>query len=131
MSLLLPPLLVMAVIFVLSAQTSDAHDRPLWEILLRKLGHVSEYTALTLVWWRAIVGLRLGAPRTTALLLAGVVSLAYAGTDEFHQTFVAGRTGTPVDVLIDSIGVALACALARRYAWRRRRTVGPSRPSAA
>ena len=36
------------------------------------------------------------------------ISLVYAVTDEFHQTFVDGRNGTPVDVLIDSIGIAIA-----------------------
>ena len=36
------------------------------------------------------------------------ISARYAATDEFHQTFVDGRTGTPVDVLIDSAGIAIA-----------------------
>ena len=118
-SLFLPPIVVMAAIFVLSSQTSDPTDRPLWELLLRKLGHVSEYFLLTLAWTRAL-GARWGA--------AALISVLYAGTDELHQTYVAGRHGTPVDVLIDAIGISLAGLL---YARRRRRTAGPSRPSAA
>ena len=39
------------------------------------------------------------------------ISLGYAATDEFHQTFVDGRKGTPVDVLIDSVGIATAAAV--------------------
>jgi VanZ family protein len=35
-------------------------------------------------------------------------------SDEFHQTFVEGRHGSPVDVLIDAAGVALAMALHTR-----------------
>jgi VanZ family protein len=36
-----------------------------------------------------------------------VLASAYAVTDEFHQTFVEGRHGTPVDWLIDSAGAGL------------------------
>ena len=47
---------------------------------------------------------------------AAGITLAYAATDEFHQSFVTGRNGTPADVLIDAVGVAIAAAL---YARRR------------
>jgi VanZ family protein len=108
-SLLLPPLAVMAVIFLLSAQTADP-DHPWWQIVLRKLAHITEYCALTLAWWRALRGLS-GASLTQALRGAVLISLLYASSDEFHQTFVSGRHGTPVDVLIDAIGIAVACRL--------------------
>jgi hypothetical protein len=129
-SLLAPPIALMALIFLLSAQTSDTHDRALWEVLLRKLAHVTEYTALTIAWLRAVASLRPTASPASVYGAAALLALAYAATDEFHQTFVAGRTGTPVDVLIDAIGVVLAWLLVQRYA-RRRRTAGPSPPSAA
>ena len=103
-ALVLPPLAVMALIFFLSGQPSDNVDRAWWDFLLRKLAHVTEYTVLTLLWWRALRGL--GVRR--ALAAAVLVSLAYSCTDEFHQTFVDGRHGTPVDVLIDSIGMVIA-----------------------
>ena len=44
------------------------------------------------------------------------MSLAYAGTDEIHQTFVHGRHGTPVDVAIDAVGIAVAATLIARRA---------------
>ena len=58
--------------------------------------------------------------RRAPVLLALVISIGYAATDEFHQSFVAGRHGSPVDVLIDSAGVALAIAVATasRAGWR-------------
>jgi len=118
-SLFGPPIVLMAAIFVLSSQTSDVQDRALWDVMLRKLAHVTEYFLLTVAWVRAL-GWRPG--------LAAVLSIAYAGTDELHQTLVHGRHGTPVDVLVDAIGVTLALVY---YARRRRRTIGPSRPSAA
>ena len=45
---------------------------------------------------------------------AAVFSLLYAASDEFHQTFVPGRSGALSDVMIDfagsSAGIAAACA---------------------
>ena len=43
----------------------------------------------------------------------------YAATDEWHQTFVEGRHGTPVDWLIDAAGVAIAAAVWTRYSQPR------------
>jgi VanZ family protein len=132
LSLLVPPLAVMALIFFLSAQPDDGVDRASWEIVLRKLGHLSEYAVLTYLWWRAFRELRPDWRPSVPLLAAATISLVYAGTDELHQTFVDGRHGTPVDVLIDAAGVTLACTVAALvYGRRRRRTFGPSRPRAA
>ena len=39
-----------------------------------------------------------------SLILALVLSSGFAITDEFHQTFVDGRTGQMMDVIIDSLG---------------------------
>jgi VanZ family protein len=103
-ALLVPPLLAMGMIFFLSAQTSDPVDRAWWDALLRKLAHFTEYAVLTGLWWRALRGLGARFP----LAMAMVISLGYAATDEFHQTFVDGRRGTAVDVLIDSAGIAAA-----------------------
>lgn len=109
-SLLAPPLIVMAGIFYLSSQTSTA-DHSTFEVILRKLAHVTEYTILALCWIRAMRGFGVGGTLGGAVAAGIGVTLAYAATDEFHQTFVYGRHGTPVDVLIDSIGMAIAAAL--------------------
>jgi VanZ like protein len=123
-SLLAPPVLVMAAIFALSAQTSSG-DYGFVDVLLRKLGHITEYAVLTLCWWRALRGLGVVRDNGTAIKIAVAIAFAYAISDEFHQTFVNGRHGTPVDTLIDSVGITIAALYARR------RTLGPSRPSAA
>ena len=99
------PVLLMGVIFYFSAQSSSG-DHPWWDVILRKLGHVTGYALLTALWWWALRGV-VGRP----LLIAVCIAFAYACTDEFHQTFVSGRTGTPVDVAIDSIGMAIAALL--------------------
>jgi VanZ family protein len=99
------PLLLMGVIFYFSAQSSSG-DHPWWDVIVRKLGHVTGYALLTALWWWALRRV-VGRP----LLIAVCIAFAYACTDEFHQTLVSGRTGTPVDVAIDSIGMAIAALL--------------------
>ena len=121
--LLVPPLIWMAVIFVLSGQASDEIDRAWWDVALRKVAHVTEYAVLTGLWWRALRALGVSRPLVGAVAIA----LLYAASDEFHQTFVDGRTGTPVDVMIDAIGMMIAALLI----YARRRSRGPSRPMAA
>ncbi len=81
--------------------------------LLRKLGHGVGYFLLTLVgYWAFRRSFGMDAPR--ALRWAIVASLIRAILDETHQAFVPGRTGTPVDVMIDAVGIALAAWLIRR-----------------
>ncbi len=46
-----------------------------------------------------------------------------ASLDEFHQTFVSSRTGTPQDVMIDCGGAILGLAICRRF-WGTRVSVG-------
>jgi VanZ family protein len=106
-----PPLALMGLIYFLSAQPDLNSGLGLVDEIGRKLVHMAEYALLWWLWCRA-----LGFRRP---VLAAVITLAYAATDEFHQTFVHGRVGSPIDWLIDGAGVALAWALTT--AWARRR----------
>jgi VanZ family protein len=103
----IPALALMGVIFFFSAQPAAAHHA-WWVIVVRKLGHVTGYALLTGAWWWALRGIV-----ERPLLWAVCISLAYACTDEYHQTFVRGREGTPRDVGIDAIGMALAALVIR------------------
>jgi VanZ family protein len=47
-----------------------------------------------------------------------VIAVGYAATDEVHQRFVSGRHSTWVDVLIDSMGAAIAALLLYRVHTR-------------
>ena len=101
-----PPLLLMGLIFFLSAQPDLNSGLGTWDTVLRKLAHMAEFGLLWFLWWRALgYGNR---------LWPALIAIAYAVTDELHQTTVEGRVGSPVDVLIDSAGVALALLMARR-----------------
>ena len=111
LELWLPPLVLMGVIFALSAQPSLNSGLGLIDHIGRKAIHFSEYALLCFLWWRA---LRSVTNERRAVLLAFVLASGYAITDEFHQTFIHGRHGTPRDVAIDSIGIAAACVWVRR-----------------
>ena len=103
----LPPFVLMAVIFLLSAQPDLNSGLGTIDLVGRKVIHATEYAALCFLWWRA---LRTIATPRTAIVLALGISIGYAGTDEFHQHYVHGRHGTPVDVAIDAIGACIAAA---------------------
>jgi VanZ family protein len=114
-----PPLALMALTFFLSAQPNLSTGLGTWDLVLRKGAHMTEYGLLWFLWWRA---LRYG-PKAPAV----VIAMAYAATDEYHQTFVTGRHGSPVDWLIDGIGVAIAIAIVTRDDRTRRATASRAR----
>ena len=106
-----PPVALMAVIFFLSAQPDLSSGLGVIDLIGRKIIHAAEYALLWFLWWRA---LGYGSPWA-----AVGIALAYSVSDEYHQTLVEGRNGSPVDVAIDSAGIALATwalALRRRRA---------------
>ena len=106
------PLALMAVIFVLSNQPDLNSGLGVIDLIGRKLIHAGEYALLCFLWWWALSP---GMARRPALIAAVAVSIAYAASDEYHQTFIDGRHGSPLDVAIDSAGVLIAAlALARR-----------------
>jgi VanZ family protein len=113
LSLWAPPLVLMGVIFALSAQPDLSSGLGTLDTILRKLAHMAEYGLLVLLWWRP---LRHVTSERAAVGLALAIALVYAGTDELHQSFVEGRHGTPVDVLIDAVGMAAVAALLLRRA---------------
>jgi VanZ family protein len=118
LDLWLPPLLLMGVIFFLSAQPSLDSGLGVIDHVGRKLIHFAEYALLCFLWWRALVTVT--SPGRAALF-AFLLASAYAASDEYHQTFVEGRHGSPIDWAIDSAGAALA-ALRLRTARARERT---------
>jgi len=56
---------------------------------------------LYLLSLRVAIKEEIGRPRLWAIIW----TVLYAVSDEFHQYFTPGRTGSCIDVLIDSLGV--------------------------
>jgi VanZ family protein len=94
----------------------SAHALDLAHYYIRKTAHVVEYVLFTLLLYRALRGRQRGW-RLKWALVASAAAACYAGLDEFHQSFVAGRHASPWDSLLDTAGALLAMALA--YLWSR------------
>ena len=101
-----PIVLWAAVIFAFSSIPSLSSGLGTWDLILRKIAHLSEYAILGALLLRAI-------QRPAVAILAGAL---YAVTDEVHQHFVRGRHAAWYDVLIDTVGVAIGV-----LAWSRLR----------
>ena len=113
-SLIVEPLLRWLNPTISAAAIEEVH------VLIRKAGHLTEYAILAVLILRAgelphpaNLSRRYWRSVGWALLLTAF----YAVTDEWHQSFVPGRTASAVDVLIDSIGGLLALSLATL--WRK------------
>lgn len=76
--------------------------------VIRKCGHLTEYFILGLLLFRAFWGGSKEGRVTRWAALAVLVVVLYAASDEFHQWFVPGRTASPMDVGIDTVGGILA-----------------------
>jgi VanZ family protein len=107
----LSPLVLMAVIFVFSAQPDLNSGLGLADTIARKLVHLAEYALLALLWARAF---RTRMEVGRAAIVALIITSLYAASDELHQSFVDGRTGSPVDWALDTAGAAAATVWLRR-----------------
>ena len=94
------------------------------QFFVRKAAHLIEYGVLAALLWRALRGT---AAALKMSILAGAALLTcaiFAASDEFHQSFVASRTASASDVLIDicgaMIGLTICVAVARRKTVKRK-----------
>jgi VanZ family protein len=79
------------------------------------LQHSVAYGGLALIGLRAFAGGRWRGVTVAALVAAWGLCVAYGISDEFHQSFVPGRSPEVHDVTSDAAGAAIALGLAR--AW--------------
>ncbi len=114
-SLWLPVLIWCAAIFVMSTRVG-AFDPAMLEspfysldIIFRKFCHVFEYAVLYGLLDRAVDKKEGEDGRMRALFILAL-TVAYAASDEFHQSMVPGRSGKLSDVFVDFLGAAAARA---------------------
>jgi VanZ family protein len=105
---------------------------------LRKSGHFVGYGTVGFTFLRAWLHTlarrgvsTLSAWRLESSILAVLSTAIVASGDEYHQTFLPGRTGTPDDVLLDTIGACTMCLLVWIVCWRRRRDRDEGQPARA
>ena len=143
----LPALLWYRVIWGFSAQTAavsgDLSDRLLWRLMAlvspafagadavtqnaavellsffeRKAAHMFLYFVFILLLWLAL--LPLIRSKRHQVLLAAVLCAVLAGLDEYHQTFIPGRSGELRDVCVDLAGATVAVLLVAVLLWTAR-----------
>lgn len=112
----IPPVLWMAAIFVVSGHTIPALVPT---GLANHYGHAIAYAVLSVLLVRAWSGVRWQDFGASAAFLGWIVAVAYGVTDEWHQSFVPGRTAAVDDWLADVVGATLGVLLV--LAWRRLR----------
>jgi VanZ family protein len=87
--------------------------------LIRKSAHLSEYFVFCLLLYRGVRGARRGW-RWSWGFAALCCAAGYSVLDEIHQAFVASRTASAYDSLLDSTGAFVAfLALWLWFRWRR------------
>jgi VanZ family protein len=143
-----PALLWASFIFILSTDTfSSEHTGSILEPMLRwlfpsfsadvvdtvhhyirKSAHFCEYYVFAMLLYRGVRGAHKGW-RWTWGLTALFIAAGYSALDEIHQTFVASRTASPYDSLLDSVGAFVAITVL--WLWfRSRKPAMPLAPSA-
>jgi VanZ family protein len=81
--------------------------------LIRKAGHLTEYAILATLGARAFRHSSHQALRRNWFWLTLSLAIAYALSDEFHQSFVPSRTASIYDCLIDTAGAFIALLVLR------------------
>src|SRR5574342_186362 len=110
-----PALLIMVAIFGFSSiPSTQMPNFGLVDLIVKKGGHALGYGLLALSYLRGLKGDGNQVyPRW--LFAAWLLATLYSVTDEFHQSFVPGRHPVVTDMLIDSVGAALALIFMSRY----------------
>ena len=101
-----PPLLYMALIFVISSLEQPPLPMPKFEWLtIDKLYHFVEYVILSVLLAMAFVNAPpKWLPANWIWVVAALISILYGASDELHQMFVPGRFATIADWVSDVIG---------------------------
>jgi VanZ family protein len=97
-----PAIILMTVIFLLSSTPSSGLPNfGIWDLIIKKMGHMIGYAILALAFVRG-----LGGDSQKNTILAFSLAVLFAATDEIHQAFVPGRGAAWYDVVIDAVGAA-------------------------
>jgi VanZ family protein len=100
----LPVFMWAVLIYHLSGIPNLCISTGIWDFILRKAAHISEFFILTLLLYRAFRETFNLSPLYLFIYPAGL-SFLYAVSDEIHQFFTPTRVCSFRDVLIDSLGI--------------------------
>lgn len=122
----IPPLLYMALIFIVSSWEQPPIPPPKFEwIGIDKLLHFIEYGILSVLLTIAFVNAspscqNLQYPARWIWVSAALISILYGASDEIHQMYVPGRFATISDWVADVIG-SIAGVLGVYFYFRKKK----------
>ena len=102
-----------AIAAIFETDGPDSEALSLYEFYLRKLAHMFLYFVLAILSFLFVSTFDLS--WIQAIMLSLVFCVFYATTDEVHQLFVEGRSGSVRDVLIDTCGALIGLLLCRTF----------------
>ena len=79
------------------------------DYFLRKCAHIFEYAVFSFLLYDVFLRHGFKGHKKMAILVF-CIALLYSMSDEYHQSFITGRVGSPKDVFIDSIGILLGAS---------------------
>jgi VanZ family protein len=106
----LPPLLWAGLIFALSSRTGEELPLPRFFPHTDKVAHLAFYAVLGALLFRSGRDQWLTKPVLGWVLFCCLLGSGYGVTDEWHQSFVADRSPSVIDWLVDSVGVVAGVA---------------------
>ena len=106
---------IVDMVHVIAPDNDQMFNQDIINFSIRKAAHFGVYLVLGILVSNGLICNSI--PRPKAIILALIVCVLYAISDEFHQLFVPGRSGQVSDVLLDStgglVGVLLMNAIKR------------------
>ena len=112
----LPVVVWCMIIFYLSGLPNLSSGLGVWDLIFRKIAHITEYGILTMLLWRAFNFHNV----KNVYNLSGTLAVLYAISDEIHQGFVPTRHPSFYDILFDAFGVFLVLFLITKISRLRR-----------
>ena len=112
------PVLVYCVAIFIQSSFPTAGQLPQWSGM-DKLLHVAAYALLGFLFFRALAANRPNENRNPSLIISILLTGLYGLSDEFHQSFVPGRTAEAADALADLAGGVLGAG----WGWMRAKRI--------
>ena len=103
----IPPTGLMLLIFILSSIPMDGGPDKMafltgLDPTLQNLLHIPLYGSLAFLWLYAFVSS--GVSLRKAIVFSILITMGYGCMDEFYQSFVPGRYGGILDIILNSLG---------------------------
>src|SRR5574344_2071066 len=85
------------------------------EVVLRKMAHFSIYATVGL--WSILLLNTFNIKDKNKIMICILIGMIYACSDEFHQSFISGRSAQITDVILETIGTSFGTLFVFQFIW--------------